>query len=129
MKKLITIVLIFMLLSGQAPFMSVYHLAHIIEGEAGNNSYDKDYGICPVEAKIAVAYMVSRDGVFYGWKTPNKESKYIAETWLFYPDYSHGASHWFDSEDLKTQRVEDITENLELIGKIPCKHTVIHLFK
>lgn len=78
---------------------SLYHVAGVIQGESG---------VCPTEAKVAIAHLYSRNTEMYGWQKPNREAMRIAFSWQHLPDYSRGAVHAFSKEDLKQERVQEI---------------------
>ncbi|MFN2166698.1 MAG: hypothetical protein ACK2U9_10620 [Anaerolineae bacterium] len=65
-----------------AKLIAALALAHVIAGEAG---------LCPPPAKVAIAYVDSRNAVMYGWQKPTTLDLGIALVWQDLADPSRGA--------------------------------------
>ena len=118
--RIFSAIILFIILSGHG--RDPYPLARIIAGEA--NTCDRD-------AKIAVAWIHSRNDKFNGRAKPDRESVLIALNWFELEDTSHGARFWFSLSDLERPAVVEIfeAESLQLTRFFNCAGVLVGVYK
>lgn len=90
-------------------------LARIIAGETPG---------CPLQAKIAVGHVHSRNAVWYGRATPSALDWYAALNWQNYPDPTHGAGHLIHPDD--RDRMPWLTKQT---AAWTCAHTAVEAWR
>lgn len=116
--RVITAVILLCLLSAHSLLPN--DLAYIIEGEAGN---------CAYEAKVAIAWVHSRNDRMLGWEVPSNESKRASILWFYYRDPTKGANHVFSADDLLKADVKEIIGDSPHTAFYPCSVGGLYFFK
>jgi len=125
--RIAILICLYVLLSAHGEGSKIPDLAYVIEGEAAD---------CPIEAKLAVAYMYQRGAKFNGWRQPSDQAIAISLRWYDYDDPSldpiTGDPAWsiFSDEDLQLGEVQEILAQpaKRWVRTFECKGSNVHLY-
>ena len=77
---------------------------------------------------LAVAYIASRNGVWFGWGEPDLMALMVAYTWHLWPDPTDGSRYLFSRQDLQLPAVQEITRNKSPSLVVECGNSGLSLW-
>jgi len=94
-------------------------LAGVIAGEAPG---------CPVEARLAVAHVYSRNDVWFGQGIPTSFDVWLALNWQRFPDPTKGAQYLIGPGDFERMARQGL-HLVERTARFDCGHTWLEAWR